>query len=143
MHPTGSANFLPILRKIASENKSQVMQLIPSRDSGTKFISENLVKWQCVWSEFINEHKTLPSVMRLAPQAVSKHILKVAKDSAQCQREIGGLGLGILMDVTYSMDDAIDEVRTKLRNELFKELLFRWETAEWSLRLSEYTRLSM
>ncbi|KAF5842110.1 hypothetical protein DUNSADRAFT_9069, partial [Dunaliella salina] len=57
---------------------------------------------------------------------VRNQLIKKKKNSMQLQDKLGSLGLIILIDVTKSMDNAIEDMKKKIDEELATELLIRY-----------------
>lgn len=101
------------------------MQLTPGTATAAVYTTGRLIRWQCNWSDFLAKHKDSYTVMRLSPRDAAVHLSEIAADSAQFHQEIGTLNLVFLMDVTYSMQDAIKQVTDKIQHEMLNQLLIR------------------
>lgn len=114
----------------------QVLQLYVSGSVSRTWIDgagRDMVTWAQPWDKFLQRHaasfvdptKKHSSIQPTAERTAANHHVVIA-DSLQYERELGSMGIVVLLDATSSMSDAIAEVKDKIKTQLLAELQQRW-----------------
>lgn len=90
-----------------------------------RYRTKDCIGWQCDWYTFLDKHSKSGSGMRPSEDQKAALTKTVVADSARTQRELGNLSLAVIMDVTGSMKDALDEVKEKIDKQLLEEIGYR------------------
>lgn len=110
-----------------------VLQLHPDGNNGMlptdpEWLGEGLglVTWAMPWAEFLKAHVQDKYSYRPSEQHEINMRKTLMRTSLQAECDVGELGIVLLVDITQSMQDAINTVTRKLKSELLTELQARY-----------------
>ncbi|KXZ52575.1 hypothetical protein GPECTOR_9g619 [Gonium pectorale] len=131
---SGNHGYMPVVRRAVQEFDVQVLQLHPCGANGMGEThrlwldgeGHDHVAWAAPWADFLSHHARSNYNMRPTEAQEAVLVKEMLRTSIEFERKLGDMGIVLLLDSTHSMQDAIDDVKSKIESELLRGLQERY-----------------